>query len=102
MSTVDLTGKLGLAEKPKIKIGDVELVINNSASSILQIMASLGGDTVDPKNIVEALDLLFEPKSKKALDKMSLSFEDLTLVINTAVELIVGEVGEAETLGTTS
>lgn len=102
MSVVDLTGKLGLSEKPKIKIGDVELTVNTSASSILQLMA-LSSKEMGAQEILQATDLLFDAKSKKALDKLDLSLNDLTVVLETAMTLVVGETeGEAETLDTTS
>lgn len=102
MSVVDLTGKLGLSEKPKIKIGDVELTVNTSASSILQLMA-LSSKEMGAQEILQATDLLFDAKSKKTLDKLDLSLNDLTVVLETAMTLVVGETeGEAETLDTTS
>ena len=102
MATIDLTDKLGISEKPTIKIGKETLTVNNSATTMLQIMATLGGDNVEAKDLIAAIDLLFDEKSRKAIEKLNLSFNDLTTLIQTASSLVVGEAGEAATLDTTS
>ena len=101
--TVDLTDKLGMGELPVIKIGSSELKVNNSAKSVLQLMALVGGEEVAPQGVLDALDIIFDAKDRKTLDKLNLSFEDLHTIISTAMDLIMGDVeGEAETLDTTS
>lgn len=100
--SIDLTDKLGLGEQPTIKLGNAEVSVNNSAKSVLQLMTLVGGDEVTPQNVLDAYELLFDAKDRKTLDKLNLSFVDLHLLIETAMQLIVGEAtGETETLATT-
>ena len=98
---VDLTEKLGLAEKPAVKVGDVELVVDDSARNMLQIM-KLMEEGYTPQNIIDMCDLLFDKASRKELDKLGLSFADFTAVIEAAIDLVMGDgEGNAETPATT-
>lgn len=102
---VNLTDKLGLEDKPTIVIGDVELTVDNSATTMLRVMEVVGDAAeVTPAQVVEVSKLLFDAKSNKALEKLSLSFTDYALVIETAMELIAGGAAEGneETQATTS
>ncbi len=88
---IDLTEKLGLDEKPTIKIGASTLVVNNSARSMLQIMQLLDGNEVGPDEMFKAIDLIFDKNSVKQLDKLDLSVQDLMTVLTAAIDLIAGE-----------
>ena len=87
---LDLTGKLGLAGKPRIKVGDVELVVNDSARDMLRIMQISGGD-VGPSELMEMCGLLFDADGRDALDALDLSLDDYTVVIDAAISLVTGE-----------
>lgn len=91
--TIDLTDKIGLGGKPKVVIGDVELVVNDSAPTMLQIMKLVEGEP-GPAELFQACDLLFDKPSRKALDALNLSFSDFAEVVSAAVELVAGEDGE--------
>ena len=98
---VDLTGKLGLGEKPTITIGDTVLMVNDSARNMLQVMKMVK-DGIGYDAVADAAALVFDPKSRKALDKLDLSMSDFTEVVSTAVDLIVGgDSGNAGTPATT-
>ena len=91
---IDLTEKLGLADKPRITIGDVELVVNDSARSMLRIMELSGGDAApDPATLMEMCDLLFDEESLPALEALELSFDDYMTVLDAAITLITGDDG---------
>lgn len=100
---IDLTEKLGLAEKPTIKItDDVTLTVDDSARTIMRVMVLL--DNSGAKEIEEACDLLFNANSKAALDALfSLGFDNYMLVVQTAVDMVVDGVdeGNAQTPATT-
>lgn len=99
---VDLTGKLGLGEKPQIVVGDVTLTVNDSARDVLQVL-SLTQD-MTPANVLKACDLLFDKDSRKALNGLDLSMGAMVKVMETAIGLIMGEDGDggnAETPATT-
>ena len=99
---VDLTGKLGLAPKPTITIGETVLTVNDSAQNMLLVMQTVG-DEPDAAKIMEAAKLLFDAKSTKALNSLNLNLSDYLKVIEAAMNIVTGEVeGEAETPDTTS
>ena len=88
--------------KPTITIRGEVLTVNDSARNVMQVMKLVReGMTVEA--VLEAATLVFEPKSRKALDRLDLSFHDFAEVVNTAVNLILGDdqEGEAETPATT-
>ena len=93
---IDLTEKLGLADKPRITIGDVELVVNDSARSMLRIMELSGNGadvTRDPATLMEMCDLLFDEDSLPALRALDLSFDDYMTVLDAAITLVTGDDG---------
>lgn len=97
MATIDLTGKLGLGKRPAIEIDGERYEVDNSAKSILQLMA-LVEDGVEASDIPKAYELLFDAPTRKRLDKLNLPFEGFVQLINAAVQLVSGdEQGEAET-----
>lgn len=99
---VDLTGKLGIGEKPTITIGDAVLTVNDSATNVLQILAKIE-DGMGAKEVKEVSDMLFDKQGKKDLERLDLSFTALSEVVSTAIDLVMGRAeGEAETQATTS
>lgn len=87
---IDLTGKLGLEPRPTITIGDVTLTVDNSATNMLRILNEIGDGITEVKTVLAVSELVFDPKSRKALDKLGLSFQDFSTVVSEAVGLIVG------------
>lgn len=102
MKVIDITEKLNFEEKPKIKIRDAEITINNSASAVLKIMPLLNKSKME--NILEVISLLVpEDDDRTKLEALELSFQDFTTFIESAIKLITGDVeeGEAPTRTTT-
>lgn len=102
MKVIDITEKLNFEEKPKIKIRDAEITINNSASAVLKIMPLLNKSKME--NILEVISLLVpEDDDRTKLETLELSFQDFTTFIESAIKLITGDVeeGEASTRTTT-
>lgn len=98
---VDLTGKIGIGGRPTITCGDVVLTVNDGAANLLRVLKMLQDDP-SVENVMDAAGFLFDDESKKALDGMALSFDDYATVIQTAVDLIMGDAeGKAETPATT-
>ena len=85
-----LTDKLRFEENPKIEIKGTTLTVNADAETVLKLM-----DIVNKKGEVEgaleAVNLLFSAKDRKALAELKLSMIDYTTVISTAMQLAVGE-----------
>lgn len=95
---IDITEKLNFEEKPKIKIKNQTLEVNDSATSALQLMGILSEadgspTTLQLKNMYE---LIFSEADRKKIDKLRLNTSDWSTLIESAINLIVGdkEVGE--------
>ena len=90
-----LTDKLKFDDAPQIEINGTVLTVKSDAETILKLM-----DVVNTKGEVEgaleAVNLLFAPKDKKALEALHLSMNDYITVISTAMQLAVGEDPEEE------
>lgn len=89
---IDLTGKLGIAERPAVVIDGVRYEVDDSAKSVLQLVALISGE-VDTKNVRAAYELLFDAPTRKRLDKLNLSFADFVALINAAMTLVYDSAG---------
>jgi len=88
---IDITEKLDFEEPPKLKVKDVELAVNDDASTMLQIMQLLDdGEGISPADIVAMYELVFPEKERKKLDKLKLNFRNFQQVVNAAISLVTG------------
>ena len=87
MRTVDITEKLNFEEKPELVIKGVHIKVNNDAMTMLKIMGNFS-NMDESEAVTESVDLLFEEKEQKKLQKMNLSFGDFMTVIQEAMDLI--------------
>ena len=86
-----LKDKLKFEEKPRLEVVEgTVLTVNNDAETVLKLM-----DVVNTKGemegAIEAVNILFSAKDRKALGALKLSMGDYTTVIATAMSLAVGE-----------
>lgn len=95
---IDITEKLSFDTSPVIKIKDIELKVNDDASTALKMMAIMSdsGDNVRIKEIVDMYQLLFDEKDRKKIDALKLKFTDFAELVKTAMGLVTGneELGE--------
>lgn len=106
---IDITDKLNFEEKPKIKIRDTEIVVNNDAISFIKATALFddlnklsGGEVMKSLEIV--LELLFDEENRDKIAQLHLPFEDLATLVRSAIVLISGaeeSEGETQTPATT-
>ena len=90
----NITDKLELEGNPHLVIKDEELEINADAATMLKIMgkyAEFDSDAATPKDILDLYNLMFPVESQKKIEKLKLSFTDLTTVVMEAQKLITGE-----------
>lgn len=91
---VNITDKLELEGNPHLVIKDEELEVNADAATMLKIMgkyAEFDSDAATPKDILDLYNLMFPVESQKKIEKLKLSFTDLTTVVMEAQKLITGE-----------
>ena len=102
MKVIDITEKLNFAEKPKIKIKDVEITVNNRAVSILKLMPKLNKANVSLDDIMDTINELVSEEDIKKLESLDLNLEDFITFFKSAIELITGDIeGEVLTRTTT-
>ena len=85
-----LTEKLQFEENPKMQIKDTVLTVKSDAETVLKLM-DIVNNKGEIEGALEAANLLFSAKDKKALDALKLSMNDYSVVIATAMQLAVGE-----------
>ena len=88
---VDITEKLTFDENPKLRIRGKELEVRADAPTVLKVMGLMDSDAPGAKEIMKAYELILPEKSRKELDSMNLSFGDLIIVIQEAIQLIIGD-----------
>lgn len=88
---IDITDKLSFDSNPKLVIKGKELEVNADAPTMLKVMGLMGGEAPGMDDILKAYDLMFPDKAKKEVEKLKINFNDLVIVIQEAVQLIVGD-----------
>ena len=102
MKVIDITEKLNFEEKPKIKIRDVEITVNNRAVSILKLMPKLNKANISLDDIMDTINELVSEEDIKKLESLDLNLEDFITFFKSAIELITGDIeGEVLTRTTT-
>lgn len=87
---VDITDKLSFDGNPALMIKGKKLEVNADAPAMLKVMGVMA-DEPGINEIAKVYDMMFSEKTKKEIEKLSLNFDDLIIVIQEAVSLIVGE-----------
>lgn len=88
---VDITDKLTFEENPALEIKGKAIEVNADAPTMLKVMGLMGKENPGVQEIMDAFNLIFPEKSKKELDRLKLSFRDLIVVVQEAVQLIAGD-----------
>lgn len=93
---VDITDKLSFDGNPKLVIKGMELEVNADAPTMLKVMGLLDMKDINPKDVMEAFNMLIPEESRMKIEKMKLSFADLMVVVQEAVGLVVGDASGGE------
>ena len=99
---IDITEKLNFEEKPKLKVKEIEVEVNNSAVDILQIMPKI--ENPSNSDLISIYETLFEKSERKKVEALKLNIRDFTSFISEAIVLVTGsedEQGETVTPATT-
>mgnify|MGYP005835836321 FL=1 len=91
---VDITDKLNFEESPKLIIKGEEYTVDDSAETMLKMMA-LFDDKTEAEAVPEAFRLLFSESDRKKISELKLNFKNFATVIECAMNLIRG-VGDDE------
>lgn len=97
--TVNITDKLEMDGNPFLVIKDEKLEVNADAATMLKIMGKYGetqAAEATPKDVLDLYNLMFPKESQKKIEKLKVSFKDLTVLVEEAQKLITGEEDEPE------
>lgn len=96
---VNITDKLEMDGNPFLMIKDKKIEVNADAATMLKLMGKYGemeASKATPKDILDLYDLMFPKESQEKIEKLKLSFKDLTVLVEEAQKLITGEEDESE------
>lgn len=90
---IDITEQLNFESKPKIKIKNVTIEVDDSAPTALKLMEVMSGVDGDPtvaqmKNLYE---IMFSEQDRVKIEKLSLNLKSWMALIREAINLIVGD-----------
>jgi hypothetical protein len=88
---IDITEKLTFEGNPSLMIKGKKLEVNADAPTMLKVMGIMGANDPGVNEILETYEMMFPDKSKKEIEKLSLNFSDLIVVVQEAIGLITGE-----------
>lgn len=92
---IDITDKLGFAERPAIRVRGSVLEVDNTAVTLLRVMQIVGdGNGLGVDEINAVYELLFDAKARKAIDRMQLDVEDFTTLVMEAIGAATGQAEE--------
>ena len=92
---IDITNKLNFEDKPIIKVKDIEIEVNNSATTMLKILPLLKED-VTAEQIKDICDLIFDGENRDKIYALNLSIADFSTVVMAAVDLVADTSGNDE------
>lgn len=88
---IDITEKLTFDDNPSLKIKGKILEVNADAPTMLKVMNFMGQDGLELDRVNDAYELIFPEKSRKEIEKMKLSMNDWMIVVQEAMNLVIGE-----------
>ena len=87
----DITNKLSFDGNPCLVIKGKDIEVNADAPTVLKVMGIFASEDTNADDIVAIYDLIFQEKSKKKLEALKPSFNDLIVIVEEAVTLITEE-----------
>ena len=91
---INITDKLNFESNPIIVIGDLEVEVKSDAETMLRMMGVFAENS-ELQAVGEALELIFSPEDveicKMEKDGKKLSANSLMTIIQSAMELVMGE-----------
>lgn len=87
---VDITDKLSFDTNPKLAIKGKKYEVNADAETVLRIMGILNTDGSGPGATIKMYELIFSEKTRDEIAKLKLQFNDFSIVVENAINLITG------------
>lgn len=94
-----LKDKLEFGNDPKLTLtDDVTVTVKSDAKTVLKMMDAVSSKG-EVEGALEAIDLLFSAKDRKAIESLNLSMAGFIKVISTAMQMAVGQDPDEENSG---
>lgn len=95
MKKINITEKLDFETNPVLIIKDKEYPVNADATTVLKLMNLVSDEKgFTNRDILEAYELLLPEKTRSEINKLGISFADLTVIVEAAMDLATGDTGE--------
>lgn len=91
---VDITEKLSFDGNPVLVVKGRDLEVNADAATVLKVMGVIDEGSA-PKQVLDMYNLIFPDKTRKEIEKLKLSFNDLQILVSSALGLITGDADDA-------
>lgn len=103
--TLDITKRLKWDERPRLKVKDVEVEVNNSAETVIRVMELTAKGGLNNQGVLEMMNLLISVEDQQRLLALGMSFRDYAEIMMAAMDLVTDgdeeDQGEGETRTTT-
>lgn len=96
---VDITDKLEMDGNPYLIVKKEKLEVNADAATMLKLMGKyeeISSSEATPKDILDLYDLIFPKESRKKIENLKIGFKDLTVLVEEAQKLIIGDEEQGE------
>ena len=90
---IDITEQLNFESKPKIKIKNVTIEVDDSAPTALKRMEVMSGVDGDPtvSQMKSLYEIIFSEQDRAKIDKLSLNIKSWMALIRESINLILGD-----------
>ena len=90
---INITEQLNFEDKPKLKIKNITIEVDDSATNALKLMEimSNAGENPTINDLNTMYCSMFSESDRSKIDKLSLNINDFSVLINAAMSLITGD-----------
>ena len=90
---INITEQLNFEDKPKLKIKNITIEVDDSATNALKLMEimSNAGENPSINDLNSMYHAMFSESDRAKIDKLSLNINDFSVLINAAMSLITGD-----------
>lgn len=90
---INITEQLNFEDKPKLKIKNITIEVDDSATNALKLMEimSNAGENPSINDLNSMYHAMFSESDRAKIDKLSLNINDFSILINTTISLITGD-----------
>ena len=90
---INITEQLNFEDKPKLKIKNITIEVDDSATNALKLMEimSNAGENPTINDLNSMYHAVFSEADRAKIDKLSLNINDFSVLINAAMSLITGD-----------